>query len=74
MPPGAKIFVDGVAVAETPEAIKVEKGKTRSLVLKKDGFAEQAETVDPARTHKLLVRLERVKKAAPPAEARGSPP
>jgi hypothetical protein len=65
VPPGAKIFVDDVAVADTPEAIKVDKGKTKTVVLKKDGFVEQTQTIDPDKTHKLLVRLERVKKAAP---------
>jgi hypothetical protein len=65
VPPGAKIFVDDVAVADTPEAIKVDKGKTKTVVIKKDGFVDQTQTIDPDKTHKLLVRLERVKKAAP---------
>jgi hypothetical protein len=71
VPPGAKIFVDDVAVADTPEAIKVDKGKTKIVVLKKDGFVDQTQTIDPQKTHKLLVRLERVKKAAPSGKAGG---
>jgi hypothetical protein len=59
VPPGAKIFVDGVAVADAPEAIKVEKGKTKLVVLKKDGFVDQEQTVDPGKSHKLLIKLER---------------
>ena len=64
VPPGAKIYVDDVAIADTPETVKVDKGKTKLIVLKKDGFVDQHETVDPEKTHKLLVRLERVKKPA----------
>ncbi|MCU1280260.1 MAG: hypothetical protein JWM53_3806, partial [bacterium] len=64
VPPGAKIVVDGVAVAETPEAIKVDKGKTKLVVIKKDGFVDQEQTIDPQKTHKLLVKLEHVKRAA----------
>ena len=47
VPPGAKIFVDGVAVADTPEAVKVEQGKTKVVVIKKDGFVDQEQTIDP---------------------------
>ena len=72
VPPGAKIFVDGVALADTPEALKVEKGKTRLVTLKKDGFVDQEQTVDPAKSHKLLVRLEHVKRAV--ATGKGSKP
>ncbi len=67
MPTGAKIFVDGVAVAETPETIKVGKGTTKTVVLKKEGFADETATIDPQKSRKLLVRLERLKKAAPPS-------
>src|SRR6185312_15089819 len=63
VPPGAKIWVDGAPFADTPETVKVEKGKTRTVVLKKDGFVDQEQTVDPDKSHKLLVHLERVKKA-----------
>ncbi|HEY2744592.1 MAG TPA: protein kinase [Polyangia bacterium] len=63
VPPGAKIYVDGVAVADTPEAVKVEKGKTKTVMLKKDGYVDQEQMVDPGKSHKLLVKLEH-KKAA----------
>lgn len=62
VPPGAKIYADDVALGDTPDTVKVEKGKTKAIVLKKDGFVDKSETVDPAKTKKLLVRLERVKK------------
>jgi hypothetical protein len=62
LPPMAKIYVDGVAVADTPEAIKVQKGTTKTIVLKKDGFVDQSETIDPQKSRKVLVRLERVVK------------
>ena len=63
VPPGAKIFVDGAPLGDTPETVKVEQGKTRSVTLKKDGFVDSEQVVDPGKTHKLLVRLEHVKKA-----------
>ncbi|MCU1281838.1 MAG: hypothetical protein JWM53_5384, partial [bacterium] len=72
VPPGAKIFVDGLAVADAPEALKVEKGKTKVVVLKKDGFVDQEQTIDPQKSHKLLVRLERVKRS--PSAAKGGKP
>jgi serine/threonine protein kinase len=58
-PPLAKIFVDGVAVADTPETIKVKKGTTKSVVLQKDGFVDQPEILDPSKSRKVLVRLVR---------------
>jgi serine/threonine-protein kinase len=64
VPPGAKIFVDGEPLGDTPETVKVEEGKTKSVTLKKEGFVDSVQTVDPGKTHKLLVRLEHVKKAA----------
>jgi eukaryotic-like serine/threonine-protein kinase len=67
VPPGAKIFVDGSAVTEAPDVIKVEQGTTKPIVLKKDGFIDHAETLDPAKSHKVLARLERVKKPARPS-------
>jgi len=72
VPPGAKIYVDDAPVADTPEAIKVESGKTKEVVLKKDGFVDGHATLDPQKTHKLLVRLERVKK--PAVAQKGSKP
>ena len=56
-PPLAKIFVDGVAIADTPETIKVKKGATKSIVLQKDGFVDQPEILDPAKSRKVLVKL-----------------
>ncbi len=58
-PPLAKIFVDGVAIADTPETIKVKKGATKSIVLQKDGFVDQPELLDPAKSRKVLVKLVR---------------
>ena len=63
VPPGGEDFCRGCGDGDTPEAIKVEKGKTKSVVLKKDGFVDKEETVDPGKNKKLLVRLEKVKKA-----------
>ncbi len=81
LPPGAKILVDGAPLGDTPEAVKIEKGKTKVVLLQKDGFVDQQQTIDPAKTHKLLVRLERVKRAAatpkgkrPPAKLPTPPP
>ena len=73
VPPGARIFVDGVAIADTPEAMKVEKGKTRTILLKKDGFVDQAETLDPTKNHKVLVRLKRSRVAVAPLKALATP-
>jgi hypothetical protein len=63
VPPGAKIYVDDVRVADTPEAIKVEKGTKKTIVLKKDGYLELRETLDPERSHKVLVHLARPRTA-----------
>jgi serine/threonine-protein kinase len=63
-PPLAKIFVDGVAIADTPETIKVKKGATKSIVLQKDGFVDQPELLDPTKSRKVLVRLVRKHVAA----------
>ncbi|HWE29129.1 MAG TPA: PEGA domain-containing protein, partial [Polyangia bacterium] len=63
-PPLAKIFVDGVAIADTPETIKVKLGATKSIVLQKDGFVDQPELLDPAKSRKVLVRLVRKHVAA----------
>ena len=68
VPPGARIWVDGAPVGTTPDTISVEKGATKAVVLKKDGFVDQPETVDPAHGRKMLVRLERVKRARPAAK------
>jgi serine/threonine protein kinase len=73
IPPGAKIFVDGVAVADAPEAIKVEKGKTKLVVLKKDGYADKEQTADPSVTRKLLVRLEKLKRSGGGSGKVGAP-
>jgi serine/threonine-protein kinase len=72
VPPGAQIIVDGAPLGDTPEALKVEKGKTQRVLLHKDGFVDQEQTVDPQKTHKLLVRLEHIKKVA--ATAKGGKP
>jgi serine/threonine-protein kinase len=76
VPPNAKIFVDGQPVADTPEALKVEVGKTKQIVIKKEGFVDVTETLDPQKTHKLLVRLEHVmkKKTLPSVKLPTPPP
>jgi serine/threonine-protein kinase len=63
-PTGAKILRDGVVSAETPEALKLTG--TASVVLHKDGYADKTVTIDPATTHKLVVKLERAHVAAAP--------
>jgi hypothetical protein len=78
-PPRAKILRDGVVLAETPDAIKVPKGETLEVVLKKDGFVEKTVVVNPAKGRKLLVKLDKEKKpksppvAAAPAAAPQAP-
>jgi eukaryotic-like serine/threonine-protein kinase len=74
VPPGAKIFVDGQPVADTPEALKVEPGKPKSIVIKKDGFVDASETLDPGKSHKVLVRLEHIHKKSAPATKLPAPP
>jgi serine/threonine-protein kinase len=64
IPAGAKIYVDGAAIADTPEAIKVAKGTTKTVVLKKDGFADETTTLDALKSRKVTVRLDRLKKPA----------
>jgi len=62
-PTGAKILRDGVATAETPEALKLTAPAT--VVLHKDGYADKTVTIDPASTRKVMVKLERAHAAAP---------
>ena len=67
LPTGAKIVRDGEVIAETPEALKLA-GVT-SLLLRKDGYADKPVVVDPGKTRKLMVKLERVKAVAIKAPA-----
>ena len=60
VPPGAKLLRDGKLVAETPDAIKLPAGETWSVVLHKDGYADQPITLDPAHDKKMLVKLEKL--------------
>ena len=65
VPPGAKIFVDGVAVADTPEAVKVDSGQdASSSCSRRTASSTRRRRSIRQKTHKVLVRLERVKKAA----------
>ena len=61
-PTGAKILRDGVVTAETPEALKLTGPAT--VVLHKDGWTDKTVTVNPATTHKMVVKLERARVAA----------
>ncbi|MGZ3440713.1 MAG: PEGA domain-containing protein, partial [Polyangia bacterium] len=67
-PTGAKIVRDGVVTAETPEALSLTGPVT--VVIRKDGYAEKSVTIDPAATHKLVVKLERAKVVASKTPAR----
>jgi serine/threonine-protein kinase len=58
-PPQAKMYKDGVRIAETPEEVKIEKGKTIKLTLKKDGYLEETIEVDPSKGHKMVVKLDK---------------
>jgi serine/threonine-protein kinase len=62
MPPGAKILRDGKAIAETPEAVKVAPHDTVRVVLHKEGFIDEAIVVDPEKGHKLVVKLDPVRR------------
>jgi serine/threonine-protein kinase len=71
-PEGGKIFVGDEAVAEAPDVVKVEKGSTKEIVVKKGGFVDKSETLDPAKSHKVLVRLERIKKPSKPSATKSA--
>jgi eukaryotic-like serine/threonine-protein kinase len=62
VPPGAKILRDGAQLATTPEAVKVPKGKTLAVVVRKEGYIEQAVIIDPSKDRKLTVTLEKIAK------------
>ena len=64
-PTGAKIVRAGAVVAETPEALKLTGPET--IVLRKDGWVDKSVTVNPAATHKLVVKLERAHVAVKPS-------
>src|SRR5262249_49017434 len=65
--PRAQVFKEGVAIAETPEAVKVPAGETLSVVLKKAGFVDEPLVVDPTKGRKVLVKLEKAHKGKAPA-------
>jgi hypothetical protein len=59
-PPQAKILdKDNVRIGETPEEVKVAKGTTVKVTLKKDGYLEETIEVDPSKGHKMVVKLDR---------------
>jgi PEGA domain len=63
-PPQAKILKDGVRIGETPEEVKVAKGTVVKVTLKKDGYLEETIEVDPAKGHKMVVKLDKERSAA----------
>jgi serine/threonine-protein kinase len=69
VPSGAQLLHEGKVLAETPDALKVPAGESWSVVLHKDGYVDQPLTIDPAHDRKLLVKLEKISKAAPPKPA-----
>jgi len=69
-PPQAKILKDGVRIGETPEEVKVPKGNTVKVTLKKDGYLEETIEVDPSKGHKMVVKLDKEHSSAP-REKRG---
>jgi eukaryotic-like serine/threonine-protein kinase len=74
-PPGAKILRDGALIATTPEAVKVGKGKTLSVVVRKDGYIEQAVIIDPSKDRKMTITLEKIaRKTSTPKPAPTPPP
>jgi hypothetical protein len=62
VPTGARILENGRSVADTPEVLKVSRGATMEVTLHKDGYVDKAVTLDPAREHKVIVRLEKIEK------------
>jgi serine/threonine-protein kinase len=69
LPPGAKIVRPGEPVLTSPDVVTVPAGATVEVVLKKDGFAERSVVVDPAKGHKILVKLDRPEPLAKPKSA-----
>ncbi|MSP61568.1 MAG: hypothetical protein EXR72_14760 [Myxococcales bacterium] len=69
-PVGAQIVRDGVAVAETPDTIRVPVGQTMEVVLRKEGWIDKPVLIDPAKGRKLMVKMER--RSAPPSPARSA--
>jgi len=70
-PTGAKIVRDGVVTGETPEALELTAATT--VILRKDGWADKSVTLDPQTTHKMVVKLERVRAAKPIATKTATP-
>lgn len=59
VPPRALIFRGGKRVGETPEDVRVQRGKHVKLVLRKTGYRDKAVEVSPEHDDKLTVVLER---------------
>jgi hypothetical protein len=74
VPPGARVLRDGNLVVETPDVLRVPEGETWSVVLHKDGYVDQPVTIDPARDHKLLVKLEKEQHASAKSHTPQKPP
>ena len=58
-PTGATIVRDGVIVAETPEVLELSGPAT--FVLRKEGYTDKSVPIDPAATHKIVVKLDRAR-------------
>ncbi len=59
VPTQATILVDGRRFADAPEVVKVKTGGTLEVTLRKDGYLDKSVTLDPARSRKVIVRLDR---------------
>jgi serine/threonine-protein kinase len=68
-PPGARVFANGRVIAETPDAIRVPRGGTLEVLLRKEGFNPKQIVLDPAHEPRMVVRLEREHHSGAPAHA-----
>jgi hypothetical protein len=68
-PPGATITLNGRSLGVTPTTVKVPAGESSILMIVKDGFATETETVAPKTNglavHADLKRLERAERKKP---------
>jgi len=77
IPPRAWILRDGKQVSDTPEEIEVPEQGTVTLALHRDGYRDAEVTLDPRKSRKVVVRLDRARggeahahAAMPPAPSR----
>jgi serine/threonine-protein kinase len=74
-PPQAKIIdKEGVRIGDTPEEVKVPKGTTVKVTLKKDGYLEETIEVDPSKGHKMVVKLDKAHSTAAKSEKKAAKP